>query len=73
MLAADLGVKAEFTPVTSSNRGAALLTGQVDVLAAVMGIFADRQKAVLFSRPYCNNDTIFIGPRGMPRSRAGRT
>jgi polar amino acid transport system substrate-binding protein len=61
MLAADLGVKAEFTPVTSSNRVAALLTGQVDVLAAVMGIFADRQKAVLFSRPYCNNDTIFIG------------
>jgi polar amino acid transport system substrate-binding protein len=37
------------------------MTGQVDMLAAVLGIFADRQKVVLFSRPYCNNDTIFIG------------
>ncbi|WP_342363138.1 transporter substrate-binding domain-containing protein [Terrarubrum flagellatum] len=61
MLAKDLGVKLEVTPVTSSNRVAALLTGQVDVLAAVMGIFADRQKVVLFSRPYTTNDTIYIG------------
>lgn len=61
MVAEDLGVEAEFTPVTSSNRVATLLTGQVDMLAAVMGIFADRQKVVLFARPYVNNDTIFIG------------
>jgi polar amino acid transport system substrate-binding protein len=61
MLGAELGVKVEFTPVTPANRTAALLTGQVDMLAAVMGIFADRQKVVLFSRPYCNNDNIFIG------------
>ncbi|AYM14777.1 MULTISPECIES: transporter substrate-binding domain-containing protein [Agrobacterium] len=61
MLAADLGVKAEFTPVTPANRTAALLTGQVDLLAAVMGIFPERQKVVLFSRPYVNNDNVFIG------------
>jgi polar amino acid transport system substrate-binding protein len=61
LAAADMGVKAEITAVTSANRIATLLTGQVDTLAAVMGIFADRQKVVLFSRPYCNNDTIFIG------------
>ena len=61
MLAKDLGVRAEFTPVTTSNRVAALLTGQVDILAAVMGIFPDRQKVVLFSRPYTNNDTVYIG------------
>ena len=64
MLAKDLGVKVEVTPVTSSNRVAALLTGQVDVLAAVMGIFADRQKVVLFARPYTTNDTIYIGKTG---------
>jgi len=64
MFAADLGVKAEITPVTSSNRVATLLTGQVDMLAAVMGIFADRQKVVLFARPYCINDTVFIGKVG---------
>lgn len=61
LAAADMGVTAEITAVTSANRVATLLTGQVDALAAVMGIFADRQKVVLFSRPYCNNDTIFIG------------
>jgi polar amino acid transport system substrate-binding protein len=61
LAAADMGVTAEITAVTSANRVATLMTGQVDTLAAVMGIFADRQKVVLFSRPYCNNDTIFIG------------
>lgn len=61
LVAEDLGVEAEFTPVTSSNRVATLLTGQVDMLAAVMGIFEDRQQVVLFSRPYVNNDTVFIG------------
>lgn len=61
LLARDLGVKAEFAPVTAANRIAALLTGQVDVLAAVIGIFPDRQKVVLFSRPYTNNDTVYIG------------
>jgi len=61
LLAKDLGIRAEFTPVTPANRIAALLTGQVDVLAAVIGIFPDRQKVVLFSRPYTNNDTVYIG------------
>jgi polar amino acid transport system substrate-binding protein len=65
LLAKDLGVKAEFTPVTPANRIAALLTGQVDVLAAVIGIFPDRQKVVLFSRPYTNNDTVYIGRAGL--------
>jgi polar amino acid transport system substrate-binding protein len=65
MLAKDLGVRADFTPVTPANRIAALLTGQVDVLAAVIGIFPDRQKVVLFSRPYTNNDTVYIGRAGL--------
>jgi polar amino acid transport system substrate-binding protein len=64
MLAKDLGVKAEIAAVTPANRTAALLTGQVDILAAVMGIFTDRQKVVLFPRPYGTNDTIFIGKVG---------
>jgi polar amino acid transport system substrate-binding protein len=60
-VAKDLGVEVEFVPVTPANRIATLQTGQVDMLAAVMGIFPDRQKVVLFSRPYCNNDNVFIG------------
>jgi len=66
MVANDLGVKAEFIPVTPANRTAALLTGQVDVLAAVMGIFPDRQKAVLFSRPYAVNENVIIAKAGPP-------
>ena len=65
-LAAYLGVEARFTPVTPANRTVALLTGKVDVLAAAVSIFPDRQKVVLFSRPYCNSDTIFIGKAGRP-------
>ena len=64
MLAKDLGVKPEFIPVTPANRTAALLTGQVDVLAAVMGIFPDRQKVVLFSRPYAANENVIIAKAG---------
>lgn len=66
LLAKDLGVKAEFVPVTVANRTAALLTGQVDVLAAVVTILADRQKVVLFSRPYSYLDTVLIGKTSLP-------
>jgi len=66
MLAKDLGVKPEFTPVTVANRTAALLTGQVDVLAAVVTILADRQKVVLFSRPYSYLETVLIGKTSLP-------
>jgi polar amino acid transport system substrate-binding protein len=70
MLAKDLGVKAEFTPVTVANRTAALLTGQVDVLAAVVTILADRQKVVLFSRPYSYLDTVLIGKAATPAMKS---
>ncbi|WP_432729658.1 transporter substrate-binding domain-containing protein [Variovorax sp. W6] len=66
MLAKDLGVKPEFTPVTVANRTAALLTGQVDMLTAVVTILADRQKVVLFSRPYSYLETVLIGKTGSP-------
>lgn len=72
MLAKDLGVKAVVTPVTSSNRVAALLTGQVDVLAAVMGIFADRQKVVLFPAPI-RRTTRSTSARHRRTSKVGKT
>ncbi len=65
LIAKDLGVKTEFVPVTPANRIATLQTGQVDLLAAVMGIFPDRQKVVLFSRPYANNDNVYIGKKDL--------
>lgn len=63
---AELGIKPEFTPVTTSTRISALLANEIIVIAAVMGIYPDRQKVVLFSRPYCNLDTVFIGKVGQP-------
>ncbi|CAM5220822.1 Polar amino acid transport system substrate-binding protein OS=Castellaniella defragrans OX=75697 GN=HNR28_002470 PE=4 SV=1 [Castellaniella defragrans] len=66
MVAKDLGVKPKIVPVTPANRTAALLTGQVDMLAAVMGIFPDRQKVVLFSRPYAVNENVVIAKAGPP-------
>ena len=70
LLAKDLGVKPEFTPVTVANRTAALLTGQVDVLMAVVTILADRQKVVLFSRPYSYLDTVLIGKVSLPQMQS---
>jgi polar amino acid transport system substrate-binding protein len=70
LLAKDLGVKPEFTPVTVANRTAALLTGQVDALAAVVTILADRQKVVLFSRPYSYLDTVLIGKTSLPTMKS---
>ncbi len=64
MVAKDLGVEPQIVPVTPANRTAALLTGQVDMLAAVMGIFPDRQKVVLFSRPYAVNENVVIAKAG---------
>lgn len=61
---AEQGVAPEFTAVTTSTRIPALLASKIDVIAAVMGIYPDRQKVVLFSRPYCNLDTVFIGKVG---------
>ena len=61
---AEVGVTPEFTAVTTSTRIPALLASKIDVIAAVMGIYPDRQKVVLFSRPYCNLDTVFIGKVG---------
>lgn len=64
MLAKELGVKPEFTPTTPVNRIAILLTGKVDLLAAVVGIFPDRQKVVLFSRPYSDLVIVWIAKAG---------
>lgn len=61
---AEQSVAPEFTAMTTSTRIPTLLASKIDVIAAVMGIYPDRQKVVLFSRPYCNLDTVFIGRVG---------
>lgn len=65
LMAADMGVKLELVTVTIANRIAQLTTGKVDVLAAVMGMYPDRAKAVQFSKPYSIVDILVVGKKEM--------
>lgn len=52
LLAEDLGVNLTIVPVTGPNRIPYLLSGQVDVLVASLGITPERAERVAFSEPY---------------------
>ncbi|WP_233857652.1 transporter substrate-binding domain-containing protein [Paraburkholderia sp. HD33-4] len=51
-MAKKLGVTAEFVPVTAANRIPLLLTGKVDALICVLGMYPDRAKVVQYTEPY---------------------
>ncbi|TPE49533.1 transporter substrate-binding domain-containing protein [Amaricoccus solimangrovi] len=52
LLADDLGVTLNIVPVTGPNRIPYLLSGQVDLLVASLGITPERAERVDFSEPY---------------------
>jgi polar amino acid transport system substrate-binding protein len=52
LLAQDMGAKLQLVPVTGPNRIPYLLSGQIDVLVASLGITPERAKSVDFSEPY---------------------
>jgi polar amino acid transport system substrate-binding protein len=60
-----LGVPVEFVPLEVANRIPALTSGRVDVLFATMAMFADRAKAVQFSKPYVANVILLIAPKSV--------
>src|SRR3979490_2146416 len=60
-----LGVPVEFVPLEVANRIPALTSGRVDVLFATMAMFADRAKAVQFSKPYVANIILLIAPKSV--------
>jgi len=77
LLAKDMGIKLQLVPVTGPNRIPYLLSGQVDVLVASLGITPERAKSVDFSAPYA---AITIGVYGKddvkvakPEDLAGKT
>ncbi|HEX6792934.1 MAG TPA: transporter substrate-binding domain-containing protein [Casimicrobiaceae bacterium] len=77
LLGKDLGLKLQLVPVTGPNRIPYLLSGQVDVLVASLGITPERAKSVDFSEPYA---AITIGVYGKddekvakPEDLAGKT
>jgi polar amino acid transport system substrate-binding protein len=63
LMADDLGVKLTLVPVTAGNRVGYLTTGKVDVLAAAIGMYPDRAKAVQFSKPYATLDGVIYGKK----------
>lgn len=67
LLAKNLGVKLDLVPVTGPNRIPYLLSGQVDLLVASLGITPARAKKVDFSDPYA---AITIGVYGKDSVKA---
>ena len=61
LMAQDLGVKLALVDVSAANRIAFLQTGKVDFLAAAVGMYPDRAKAIQFSKPYATLDGVVYG------------
>ncbi|MDR1606073.1 MAG: transporter substrate-binding domain-containing protein [Streptococcaceae bacterium] len=59
-IAKDLGVKAEFVPVTAQTRGPLLDNQQVDAVIATFTITAERQKTYNFTTPYFTDEVGFL-------------
>lgn len=77
LLAKDMGIKLQLVPVTGPNRIPYLLSGQVDILVASLGITPERAKSVEFSEPYAaitiavyGNDNVKVAK---PEDLAGKT
>jgi polar amino acid transport system substrate-binding protein len=62
LVAKDLGVELQITPVTSTNRIPFLLSGKVDAVIASFGITDERKKAIAFSVAYSSVPVIVAGP-----------
>ncbi|MFT3820329.1 MAG: transporter substrate-binding domain-containing protein [Rubrivivax sp.] len=69
LLAKDLGVKLEMTPVSSANRLPYLQTKKVDVIIYSLGRSAEREKVIDFTAPYA---MIFSGVFGAPSVKVAK-
>lgn len=72
LLAKDLGVKLQLVPVTGPNRIPYLLSGQVDVLVASLGITKQRAERVDFSAPYAGISIAVFGLSDVDMSTAAK-
>jgi polar amino acid transport system substrate-binding protein len=77
MLAEDLGVEVNLVPVTGPNRIPYLLSNQVDVLVASLGITPERAEQVDFSDPYAGIEIFVYGDANLevsgPEDLAGHS
>ena len=66
LIAARIGVRAEFVPVTAVNRMARLGHGDIDIILATMAHTVSRGQQIAFVRPhYYGSPTAVAGPRGV--------
>ena len=65
MMAAELGVKPKYVAVTAANRIPLLLTGKVDMLVCVLGMYPDRAKVVQYLKPYAAIQTTLYAQKSL--------
>jgi len=61
LLAEDMGVEVNLVPVTGPNRIPYLVSNQVDILVASLGITPERAEQVDFSAPYAGIEIFVFG------------
>ena len=59
-IAKDLGVKADFVPITAQTRGPLLDNKQVDAVIGTFTITPERQKTYNFTTPYFTDEVGFL-------------
>ena len=69
-IAKKMGVKIEFTTVTSATRMPQLMAGNIDIIAATMTITAERAKQIDFSNTYFLTGQKFLVKKGTVKSLA---
>lgn len=62
LIASDLGVELELTPMTAQNRLPNLVTDKVDILVALLSLTSERAKQVMFTSPYSSTTIGVFGP-----------
>jgi polar amino acid transport system substrate-binding protein len=64
-VAANLNLKLEVVPVNNASRAAALQSGRVDMLIAMMTATPERAKLFLMTNPYGAYQMRFVAPKSM--------
>ena len=72
-IAKGLGVQVEFVQVAGPTRIPALLTNQVDIVVATLGMSPERANQVWFSMPYGSVDVVFVTKAANKMANAGDT
>jgi polar amino acid transport system substrate-binding protein len=65
----NLGVKVDIVPVNNASRAAALESGRVDMLIAMMTATPERAKTFLMTNPYGAYEMRFVAAKNLPLTK----